>query len=145
MSNPPVRHGLERFLERGERIEHVLRATSGPRAAVWLGSAPKSTAQGTLLVPVLIPLARALKVRNYIIAVTDRAILLIAASQFAEHPRELIARLPRRTPLGPFEGRGWITVNGIRLWVRDVAGLRVVQEADRAIGHETGPPDFWRP
>lgn len=97
------------------------------------------------MAPVLVPLARALKVRNYIVAVTDRAVVLIEASQFAERPKAIVARLPRQTPLGPFEGRGWITLHGIRMWVRDVAGLLAVQGADHAIGHDTGPPEFWRP
>ena len=59
------------------------------------------------------------KVRNHIVAVTNRAILLAAVSLLAELPLDLAARLPRQTPLGPFEGRGWITVNGIRLctWI----------------------------
>jgi hypothetical protein len=80
---------------------------------------------------------------NVIVAVTDRAIVLVRASQFAERPRQVIARLPRQTQIGPFEGRGWITLNGVRMWVRDVPDLLDVQAADQAMGYDTGPPAIW--
>lgn len=128
--------GLRVFLEPDERIDYAFRATAGPRGAVWLGPAPKNGG-AILIAPVLLAAARALNVTNVIVAVTDRAIVLVRASQFAEHPREVMARLPRQTQLGPFEGRGWITLNGMHMWVRDVSDLQEVQAADHAVGFET--------
>jgi hypothetical protein len=139
-----VTRGLRPFLEPSERIHYAFLATAGPRGAVWLGPAP-NTGGAVVVAPVLLAAARALKVMNLVVAVTDRSIVLVRTSQFAEHPREVIARLPRQTRLGPFEGRGWITVNGMRMWVRDVPDLLEVQDADHAVGFETGPPDYRWP
>jgi hypothetical protein len=139
-----VTRGLRAFLEPDERVDYAFRATGGPRGAVWLGPTPNSGG-AIILAPVLLGAARVLNVTNVIVAVTDRAIVLVRASQFAEHPREVIARLPRQTQLGPFEGRGWITLNGMHMWVRDVSDLLEVQAADHAVGFETGPPDYWSP
>jgi hypothetical protein len=36
-------------------------------------------------------------------------------------------------------------VNGMRMWVRDVPDLLEVQDADHAVGFETGPPDYRWP
>jgi hypothetical protein len=139
-----VTRGLGAFLEPDERIDYAFRATAGPRGTAWLGPAPNNGG-AVVFAPVLLAAARALKVMNIIVAVTDRAIVLVRASQFAEHPRDVIARLPRHTQLGPFEGRGWITLNGLRMWVRDVSDLLEVQDADHAAGFETGPPDYRWP
>ncbi|MEA2828294.1 MAG: hypothetical protein QOG43_2733 [Actinomycetota bacterium] len=137
-----VRRGLRPLLEPNERIDYAFRATAGPRGAVWLG--PSANHGGAALVaPVLLAAARALKVMNVIVVVTDRAIVLVRASQFAERPVEVIARLPRQTQIGPFAGRGWITLHGTRMWVRDVPDLLDVQAADQEMGYDTGPPAIW--
>jgi hypothetical protein len=139
-----VTRGLGAFLEPGERVHYAFRATAGPRRAIWLGPTP-SNGSAVLFAPVLLAAARALKVMNLVVAVTDRAIVVVRTSQFGEHPREVVARLPRQTQLGPFEGRGWITLGGMRMWVRDVPDLLEVQDADHAVGFETGPPEYRWP
>lgn len=58
--------------------------------------------------------------RPLIIAVTDRSVVVFRAGRFRpSRPKELLARLPRQTRLGPAQGRLWgkLHVAGQRMWI----------------------------
>jgi hypothetical protein len=136
--------GLEAFLEPGEHVKHAFQATSGHRGTRWLGidsSRPNQAWGGPIPLP---PVAFALGVRNYVVAVTDRAVVIIRTSLSMGYPKEQVARLPRATRLGPFVGNGVITVGGIEMYVWEVADLQAVQDADGEIGYDCpAPPSLW--
>ncbi len=126
---------LAPFLEPGERVKHAFRATSGPRGTRWLSVRNANSLLGA-----------AVGLRNYVVAVTDRAVVILRTSRvrFIPIPNGVIMRLPRATRLGPFAGNGDITVGGIQMYVWDLSDLLAVQAADNEIGYECpAPPSPW--
>jgi hypothetical protein len=123
-----LRRGVQPFLEPGESIEQVFQAQ-------WPS-------------PNLFPLEKF--VRQYlVVAVTDRAILVVADSKRVGYPWRVQARIPRQTPLGPlWNGRRWFPVDlpGKRIWV-ERNFYEDVQAADAAIAPTRpaapGSPTCW--
>lgn len=109
---------VQPLLEPGEQVQTVFLTQTGP-SPYWV------------LVTTLIFFA----VKRRIIVATDRAIVVIRAGTMSgTSAKEVLARLPRATRLGPVSGM-WakIEVNGEQQWVhrrfhRDVAS------ADAAVG-----------
>lgn len=107
------------FLEPGETIQHVFMGQTGPNP-MWA------------LVTYWIML---FKGKYFVFAVTDRSIVVIRASKWLpSKPKELEARLPRGTRIGPLSGIwGQSESLGQRVWIhkrfhKDVAA------ADAALG-----------
>jgi hypothetical protein len=101
-----LRRRVEPFLEPGEPVGQVFLAQAGPDPSL------------ALLTPLVFWFTR-----YKVVATTDRAVLVLAASRLLPaKPRSLEARLPRTAPLGPPRGVLWSTVNlpdplGKRTWV----------------------------
>src|SRR5690625_2117476 len=93
----------EPYLEPGETVRHVFMGQTGPNP-MWA------------LLTYWIML---FKGKYYIFAVTDRSNLVIRASKWVpSKPKELQARLPRATHLGPVSGLwGETHALGQRVWV----------------------------
>ena len=113
-----LRGRVEQHVEPGEAIEQVLLAQGGipPSLSVFGGRL------GTLLV------------HRRIVAVTDRAVLVLEADWNGTKPKRVLARLPRETRSGPVNG-AWAktTLGGERLYVnRKFHGA--VTAADARIG-----------
>jgi hypothetical protein len=82
---------IQPFLEPGEQVQQVFVAQSGPN-------------------PNLMFLTYLVMFFNkyWVVAVTDRAVLLLRASRWQPAaPKELAARLPRQTQIGPVSGALW--------------------------------------
>jgi hypothetical protein len=130
---------LSAFLDGDERVIAWFKAGPGPSWAVWLANVPIDPR--TLL---LLPLIRLiLRVRRYWVVLTDRSILVLRLNTLTGKPRHLDGRLPRRTQLGPFEGRGWIRTGGIRLFAPEVSDKQAVQDADEEMGFPRPVPGIW--
>ncbi len=83
-------------------------------------------------------------VRNYVVGVTDRSIVVVGNTLTTRRPKDIVARIPRATRLGPFSGNGLITVAGIEMYPLDVSDLQAVQDADAELGYECPPPrSLW--
>lgn len=98
-----LRERTEPFLEPGEQVQQVFLAQSGPN-------------------PNLIFLSYLVLFFSsfYVVAVTDRAVLLLRAGAFNQaKPKSLAQRLPRRTAIGPVSGALWSRTNlpGNKTWV----------------------------
>ena len=108
------------FLEPGEQVQQIFAAQVGPNP--WI-------------VPAFGPIIVAIVSKFRVIAVTDRAVLVLKSSKLTVKPTELLHRLPRQTRLGPIEGKIWgkITVGGERTWVHK-RFHKDVQAADAALG-----------
>ena len=91
------------YLEPGEQVRHVFMGQTGP--SPWLG----------ILSWWIVLFAG----KYYVFVATDRAILVLRASKFiTSKPKEIEARLPRATQLGPMSGL-WAETHalGQRVWV----------------------------
>ena len=100
-----LRERVQPFLEPGETIQTVFLAQTGPTP--WLAGAVGA------LIYVFIAKYR-------VVAVTDRAVVLLKAGAFRPaKPTEVTTRLPRTTEIGPFDGKLWgkVMINGERHWV----------------------------
>jgi hypothetical protein len=108
------------FLEPGEQVMQIFSAQTGPNP--WL-------------IPAIGPIIVLFFSKMRVIAVTDRAVLLLNSSKLSAKPTALVQRLPRQTRLGPIEGKIWgkITVGGERIWVHK-RFHKDVQAADAALG-----------
>ena len=108
------------FLEPGEQITQIFAAQSGPNP--WM-------------IPAIGPIIVMFMSQMKVIAVTDRAVLVLKSSKMSPKPTQLLQRLPRQTRLGPIEGKLWgkITVGGERTWVHKRFHTDV-QAADAALG-----------
>lgn len=94
----------EPYLEPGETVRHVFMGQTGPNP-MWA------------LLTYWIMLVKG---KYFIFAVTDRSILVIRASKWMpSKPKELEARLPRATPIGPVSGTLWGRTEalGQRVWI----------------------------
>ncbi|HLI16477.1 MAG TPA: hypothetical protein VKV23_10570 [Acidimicrobiales bacterium] len=94
---------VQRFLEPGERVEHVFLAQSGPN--------PNLT---------FLTFLTLLVTKFRIVAVTDRAIVVLRAGWRQTVPKGVLDRLPRTTQLGPATGALWSRLNlgdGRPTWV----------------------------
>ena len=80
-----LRERTQPLLESGEQIEHIF---PGQTIHIWTGA---------LLVPWWL-------VNYRVVAVTDRNVVLINAGKVRVRPKEIIARYPLDTPLGPPSG-----------------------------------------
>jgi len=101
------------FLESGEQITQIFHGQVGPTP--WL-------------IPIFLN-----KVR--IIAVTDRAVLVLDSANLTARSTALLQRLPRQTRLGPIDGKIWgkILIGGERIWVHKRFS-KDVQAADAPLG-----------
>ena len=97
------------FLEPGAQLRQVILVEAGPSPWLRVG----------IVIGVGV-LAMVLLVKPMIIAVTDTEIIILRASRWrAGQPREVLARLPRQTRLGPANGKAWAKLNvaGQSVWV----------------------------
>lgn len=129
------RKQMEPCLEPGEQIEEVFFAQTGPNPR-WL------------FLSTFVMFAT----RYYIVAVTDRAIIVTRPGQPKKNPSQpTVARLPRELVLGPTKGLWagplYLTPDGKKLWVhrrfhRDVnaADERLAASGRQPIGHAGQPP-----
>ena len=108
------------FLEPGEQVQQIFAAQVGPNP--WM-------------IPAIGPIIVMFLSKMRVIAVTDRAVLVLNSSKMTPKPTALLQRLPRQTRLGPIEGKLWgkITVGGERTWVHK-RFRKDVQAADAALG-----------
>ena len=96
---------MQPFLEPGEQVQQVFQAQTGP-SPWWM-----------FLTNVII-----FATKWHVVAVTDRAIVVARSPWWvATKPKELVARLPRSTQLGPMKGL-WggplhLTPDGKKSWV----------------------------
>jgi len=117
---------MQLYVQPGERVRQAFLGRGGPRPYAWVVM--------WLLGP-FVPLR--------IVAVTDRAILLLRASKLSyARPKSLhalVARLPRRTRLGPVRG-AWsrILVGPEELWVPQQFYPQIAA-ADEALGDPPEP------
>lgn len=107
------------YLEPGETVQHVFMGQTGPNP-MWA------------LLTYWIML---IKGKYFIFTVTDRAILVIRASKWVpSKPKELEARLPRATRIGPVSGMwGETHALGQRVWINK-RFHKDVEAADAALG-----------
>lgn len=112
-----LRERAQPFLEPGETIQYAFPAFAGNP---WMFSA------GGALFMLLFA-----KPRD--VVVTDRAIVLFRQSTASATPKEILARLPRNTQIGPVKGKLWgkLDLNGQKLWVAR-AYMNDVASADAA-------------
>lgn len=97
-----LRERCQPLLEPGEQTQEVFLAQTGP--SPWFG---------------LLTYLIFFWVKRRVIAVTDRAIVVIRSGSWSgTSAQEVLARLPRNTPLGPVSGL-WakVVLNGERMWV----------------------------
>lgn len=109
------------YLEPGEEVRQVFMAESGAPPWLFFGIL---LGLGALVVIWLM--------RPLIIAVTDRSVVVLRATRFrVAAPKELVARLPRQTRLGPVNGKLWAKLDlaGQRVWVHR-RFFKEVQAAD---------------
>lgn len=94
---------VQPYLEEGEQVRHVFMGQTGPNP--WFG-----------LLSYWIML---FKGKYFIFAATDRAILVVRASKWLpSKPKEIEARLPRATRIGPVKGLwGESNALGQRVWI----------------------------
>jgi hypothetical protein len=100
-----IRERSQPFLEPGETMQTAFLAQTGPTP--WLAGA-----FGALIYMFI--------AKYRIVVVTDRAVVLLKAGAFRPaKPKEVVKRLPRTTPIGPFEGKIWgkVQIDGERHWV----------------------------
>jgi hypothetical protein len=128
------------FLDPGEQVRGGFNAGSGPFWAVWL--AGQSVLEDPRLL-LLLPLVLLLRVRSHRVVITDRSIVVVRLSLLSGRPRDVEVRLPRRTQLRPFEGRGWIELGGMRMFAPEVDDKRAVQDADEEMGFPRPIPSIW--
>ena len=109
------------FLEPGEQVQQIFPAQVGPNP--WM-------------IPAIGPIIVMLISKMRVIAVTDRAVLVLNSSKLTPKPTGLLHRLPRQTRLGPIEGKVFakITVAGERTWVHR-RFHKDAQAADAALGN----------
>lgn len=108
----------EPYLEPGETVRHAFMGQTGPNP--WLG-----------LISYWIML---FKGKYYVFAVTDRAVLVLRASRWIPSKvKNLEARLPRTTTIGPLSGLwGESNALGQRVWIHK-RFHKDVEAADREI------------
>lgn len=90
-----------------------------------------------------LPLTLLLRVRRYWVVLTDRSIVVLRLNALTGRPRHLDLRLPRRTQLGPFSGRGWIQLGPIRMFAFEVSDKQAIQDADDQMGFPRPIPGVW--
>ncbi len=97
---------VQPLLEPGERIQEIFPARGG--VSPWISA--QFGALGALLFSAFI--------KWRIVAVTDRSVLLVRSGASGTSAKEILARLPRHTQLGPVKGI-WpkIQVGPEKLWV----------------------------
>ena len=138
------------FLEPGEAPRHVFFGDSGVHPGLSLlllflalVAAPRGSWYGVivpgLLFPVLVYLSK-----PRVVAVTDRAIVLLQSSRLnVRRPKAVLARLPRDTALGALSGF-WakVQLGPERMWVHRAfhKDLRAAA-ADIAGGNPPAPPN----
>lgn len=108
----------EPYLEPGETVRHVFMGQTGP--SPWMG-----------LLSYWIML---FKGKYYVFAVTDRAVLVLRASKLVPSKvKDLEARLPRTTTIGPLSGLwGESHALGQRVWIHK-RFHKDVEAADREL------------
>lgn len=108
----------EPYLEPGETVRHTFMGQTGPNP--WMG-----------LISYWIML---FKGKYYVFAVTDRAVLVLRASRWIPSKvKNLEARLPRTTTIGPLSGLwGESNALGQRVWIHK-RFHKDVEAADREI------------
>lgn len=112
------------YLEPGEEVRQVFMAESGAPPWLFFGIL---LGLGALVVVWLM--------RPLIIAVTDRSVVVFRATRFrVATPKELVARLPRQTRLGPVNAKLWAKLDlaGQRVWVHR-RFFKEVQAADEPL------------
>lgn len=123
-----LRNRAQPFLEEGEAVEQVFMFQTGPHP-YWI----------------LLAYLPMLFMKYYVVAVTDRAVVVLKAGALsAASPKAVVSRLPRSTRLGPLSGL-WATSPGLgaalgmrvlvnKRWHRDV------EAADGTAPGGDGPP-----
>ena len=108
------------FLEPGEQITQIFPTQVGPNP--WM-------------IPAIGPIIVMFLSKMRVIAVTDRAVLVLNSSKMSPKPTGLLQRLPRQTRLGPIDGKIWgkATIGGERNWVHK-RFHKDLQAADAALG-----------
>lgn len=130
---------LSRFLEADEPVRAWFNTGSGPSWAVWLAGVPLPDFRSAML----LPLTLALRVRKYWVLLTDRSVVVVRLNALTGKPGHLDLRLPRRTQLGPFAGRGWIQLGHIRMFAFEVSDKQAIQDADEEMGFPRPVPGIW--
>lgn len=120
-----LRDRVQPLLEPGEQIQEVFIAQTGPTP--WLGA---------------LTAFLWFAVKRRIVVATDRAIVVFSASWWTgTHPKELVARLPRSTRLGPVSGLwGSSTVGGEKLHIHKRFHGDVASADAKAAGGPLPPP-----
>ncbi len=121
-----LRKRVQPVLQPGEALEQIFIAQGG--MTPWVANLPLFGALGALVMQSW--------VSRRIIAVTDRAVVVIQASKFAAtSPRRVVARLPRQTTIGPVGGV-WakVRLGNEVLWVH----RRFHKDVAAADAHATG-------
>jgi hypothetical protein len=126
------------FVDDGEEIEGVFTGTGGSAAGTALSASPASWIAGS-------PLGWLLGGRFYVVAITDRSIILFRQNYLTKNVSKVVARLPRHTRLDPTgpngaPGAGWVTVDGKALLVPSEEGMTVARAADAGLD----TPPHWR-
>jgi len=120
-----LRERAQPFLEPGERIEQVFIAQA---TSPWWVIPLVLIA----IVPGLL-LYYALVFKPVVVAVTDRAIVVLGASHWTMKPRSILTRLPRATRIGPVSGiQARVELNGHHYWIHR-RFHRDVNTADAAV------------
>ncbi len=132
---------LAPFLDADEQVRGGFNAGSGRSWAVWLSG--HALLDNPPRMMFLLPFILLLRVRSYRVVITDRSIVVLRLSMVSGRPREVELRLPRQTQLGPFRGRGWIELGGIRMFAPEVDDKRAVQDADEEVGFPRPVPGIW--
>lgn len=127
------------FLEPDEAIIRWFNAGSGPPWAVWLAGVELPDLRSAML----LPLTLILRVRKYWVLLTDRSVVVLRLNALTGKPHRLELRLPRRTQLGPFAGRGWIQLGPIRMFAFEVGDKQAIQAADEEMGFPRPVPGIW--
>lgn len=126
------------FLEPGEQVAHLVRATKGPNR--WLGLAISLVA-GVGVAIVLGPLFGLMVTftvfvwiyAKRIILATDQAVVILECRRFVFAPKSELVRLPVDTRIGPLKGL-WLstTLDGQRLYIQP-RSVGEVTAADREL------------
>ncbi|HEY8524709.1 MAG TPA: hypothetical protein VIL48_07095 [Acidimicrobiales bacterium] len=121
-----LRDRMQPFLEPGEQVQHAFIVQTGP-SPYWM-----------LLTSLVM-----FTTKWYVVAVTDRAIVVARAPWWmASKPKQVVARLPRNTQLGPVSGLWagplYLTPDGKKSWVHK-RFHKDVEAADAAL-HASGTP-----
>ena len=118
-----LRERVDPFLRPGEQVEQAFLAQAG--LSPWMNML------GALWV--------LLFAKPRIVAVTNQRIIVLRAGKWlGTKPKDIVAELPRQTPMGPLRGRLWgkTHIAGEEVWIHK-RFHKDVEAADAALGGPT--------